>query len=260
MSLAFVLLLTLSLVVAACGVSSQGSVTDDGTAPARVQVTTSVADVEVGGPSEPPAKALETTEVLGEFTGTTCDITPLQTEGPYYFDVGEVRRDITEGKPGTPLLVAFYLVEAGSCVPIRDAVVDIWHTDADGQYSGYRGQGDDNTDTSGETFLRGRQITGADGLVEFESIYPGRYPGRTVHIHFKAYANGRSLVTSQMYFPDDITDIVYSAEPYSARGSRSTTNENDRLLNGDPINRGLMGHVTQNGDGYVVSLTVGVAR
>lgn len=63
-----------------------------------------------------------------------------------------------------------------------------------------------------------------------------------------------------MYFPDTITDIIYLAEPYSVRGPRSTTNENDGILNGDPANRALLGQVTQNGDGYVVSLTIGVVR
>ena len=211
--------------------------------------------------AEPPAQEpANSAAELAEVTQPTCDVTPQQTEGPYYFDVGKVRRDITEGKPGTPLLVALRLVEAGSCAPIRDAVVDIWHPDAAGQYSGYRGQGDDGTDTSGETFLRGMQISDANGLVEFETIYPGWYPGRTVHIHFKAYTDERDFVTSQMYFPDDITDVIYLAEPYSARGPRSTTNENDNILVGDPAKRALLGHVTQDGDAYVVSLTIGVVR
>jgi protocatechuate 3,4-dioxygenase beta subunit len=160
----------------------------------------------------------------------------------------------------TPLLVKLRLVEAGSCEPIRDAVVDIWHPDAAGQYSGYRGPGDDGADTLGETFLRGMQITDANGIVEFETIYRGWYPGRTVHVHIKAYADQRSLVTSQMYFLDDITDIVYLAEPYSARGPRSTRNENDGILTGDTTIRALLGQVRQNGDGYVVSLTIGVVR
>ena len=160
----------------------------------------------------------------------------------------------------TAVLVELRLVESGSCEPIRDAVVDICHPDAAGQYSGYRGPGDDGAGTLGETFLRGMQITDANGIVEFETIYPGWYPGRTVHVHIKAYTDQRSLVTSQMYFPDDITDIVYLAEPYSARGPRSTRNENDSILMGNPANLALLGHVAQNGDGYVVSLTIGVAR
>ena len=149
---------------------------------------------------------------------------------------------------------------AGSARRSPDAVVDIWHPDAVGQYSGFRGQGDDNSDTSGESFLRGKQTTDANGLVEFETIYPGWYPGRTVHIHFKAYTDERTFVTSQMYFPDDVSDAVFLKEPYAARGPRRVTNANDGLLNGVPASEALMGAVTQNGDGYAVSLSIGVER
>ena len=67
-------------------------------------------------------------------------------------------------------------------------------------------------------------------------------------------------MTSQIYFPDDITDVIYLAEPYAARGPRSTTNETDRILNADSAYRALLGHVTQDGDRYVISLTIGVVR
>ncbi len=196
---------------------------------------------------------------VGEDSQGECEVTPRQTEGPYYLDVGQVRRDITEGKAGALLLVRLHLVEAGSCAPIGDAFVDIWHTDAMGQYSGFGGQGDDGADTSGETFLRGTQVTDADGLVEFETVYPGWYPGRTAHIHFKAYTDEGSLVSSQMYFPDDISDAVYAAEPYSVREVRRTTNDNDGLTR-NPASRALLGDVTESGDGYVVSMVVGVER
>ena len=191
---------------------------------------------------------------------STCEATPRQTEGPFYFDIGEMRREITEGKAGTPLLVVLNVVEADSCEPIRDVFVDIWHTDAAGQYSGYPGQGDDRADTSGETFLRGRQVTDADGRVEFETIYPGWYPGRTVHIHFRAFTSERRLIASQLYFPDDVSDAVFESEPYAARESRGTTNTNDSVGRDDAALQALMGHMTSNGVGYVVSLTVGVVR
>ncbi len=190
----------------------------------------------------------------------TCEATPRQTEGPFYFDIGQIRREIKEGKPGTPLLVVLNVVEAGSCEPIRDVFVDIWHTDAAGQYSGYPGQGDDRADTSGETFLRGRQVTDDEGRVEFETIYPGWYPGRTVHIHFRAFTSKERLIASQLYFPDDVSDAVFESEPYAARESRGTTNTNDSVGRDDAALQELMGQVTANGDGYVVSLTVGVVR
>ena len=201
------------------------------------------------------AAAPETVTAAAE---AVCEATPRQTEGPFYFDIGEIRREITEGKPGTPLLVALRFVAAGSCEPIRDVFVDIWHTDAAGQYSGYPGQGDDRADTSGETFLRGRQVTDAEGRVEFETIYPGWYPGRTVHIHFRAFTSEGRLIASQLYFPDEVSDAVFESEPYSARGPRRTTNANDSVGRDDVALQALMGQLTSNGDGYVVSLTVGV--
>ena len=137
----------MTVVLAACG--------DDAPATVPPEVATPPTAVPPAGERE--ARVLTPSGSEGE-----CAITPRQTEGPYYLDVGQVRRDITEGKLGTPLLVRLHLVEAGSCAPIGDASVDIWHTDAEGQYSGFGGQGDDGTDTSGETFLRGTQVTDAE--------------------------------------------------------------------------------------------------
>ena len=236
---AILLMFILSLAAVACGDDAEDS--SGNAAPAEVNTAAlPVAATDVPKPS--------------------CDPTPSKTEGPFYFDAGMVRRDITEGKPGTPLLVSFRLVEAGSCAPIPDAFVDIWHTDAAGLYSGYRGQGDDGADTSGQTFLRGKQITDADGLAEFDTIYPGAYPGRTIHIHFKAYTDEQRLLTSQMHFPDEVTDVVLQSEPYSEHGPRSTTNESDRLVSDDSEDQALLGQVRQDGDGYHVSLTIAVGR
>lgn len=245
--LALLALLALALVLVAC---------DSDAAEPSGQLDPAPAAPTESRTEESPTAVVATVEV----SRPTCEATPRQTEGPFYFDIGEVRREITEGKPGTPLLVVLHLVEAGSCAPIGDAIVDIWHTDAIGQYSGYRGQGDDGADTTGETFLRGRQITDANGRVEFETIYPGWYPGRTVHIHFKAFTDERDLIASQMYFPDDISDAVFEAEPYSARGSRRTTNENDSVGRDETAQQALMGRITRNDNGYVATLTVGVAR
>ncbi len=235
--LVIVALSTLSLVVVGCDLASR----DDNSESVSV----------VSG---------ATTDVRSAVSQPSCDLTPSKTEGPFYFDAGMVRRDITEGKPGTPLLASFRLVDADSCAPIPGAFVDIWHTDADGLYSGYRGQGDDGADTSGQTFLRGKQITDADGLAEFDTIYPGAYPGRTIHIHFKAYTDERRLLTSQMHFPDEVTDVVFQSDPYSEQGSRDTTNERDRLVSDDSEDQTLLGQVTQDGDGYHVSLTISVSR
>ena len=139
-SLTLMALLTLCLALVACGAQEAA-----GGEPAAAG---GLAASDTQEPSTGAAAVVEESRV-------DCDITPRMTEGPYYFDYGQVRRDITEGRPGTPLLVAIQLVEAGSCAPIPDAVVDIWHPDAVGQYSGYRGQGDNNSDTSARAFCAG---------------------------------------------------------------------------------------------------------
>jgi protocatechuate 3,4-dioxygenase beta subunit len=114
-----------------------------------------------------------------------CVLTPEAVEGPFYFDAKLVRSDITEGKEGSPLVLTLQIVEAKDCAAIPEARVDIWHADGLGLYSGYADQ--DSGSAEGETFLRGTQLTGADGEVRFNTIYPGWYPGRTPHIHFKAF-------------------------------------------------------------------------
>jgi protocatechuate 3,4-dioxygenase beta subunit len=245
--LALVAVITVALALVAC----------DSTADGHIGKAEPATAASTGPRAEEP---VATATAIAKISQPTCTATPRQTEGPFYFDIGEVRKDITEGKAGMPLMVVLHLVEAGSCAPIGDAKVDIWHTDALGQYSGYPGQGDDRADTSGETFLRGRQITDADGRVEFETIYPGWYPGRTVHIHFKAFTDGGNLIASQMYFPDDISDAVFETEPYSARGPRRTTNANDSVGRDETAQQALMGRITRNDNGYMATLTIGVTR
>src|SRR5436305_381668 len=90
---------------------------------------------------------------------------------------GKLRRNITEGRPGTPLTLRLRVVDASTCKPIKNAAVDIWHCDALGAYSGF-GAG-----SGSRTFMRGVQRTDANGFATFQTVYPGWYQGRTVHIH-----------------------------------------------------------------------------
>ena len=187
-----------------------------------------------------------------------CVLTPQATEGPYYFDTNQVRRNIVEDRVGAPLRMAVRVMRVDDgCAPLKDAFVDIWHTDAGGVYSGYPGQLG-GQDTSDRTFLRGVQVTDADGVAMFDTIYPGWYPGRTVHIHFKIHYRNNTYVTSQFYLPDDFTDQVYRRTPYSDRSERTTRNANDSVLRGDPAERNLLASVTEEDDGYIGTITVGV--
>ena len=250
--LALVAPITAALIIVACGSNFQDSTGGDALSATSVPTDLPVRD---SSSSPTPQTADSTPEATNPVGLVDCVQTPSQTEGPYYFDTGELRRDITEGLPGTPLLVSLRFVKAGSCEPIAGATIDIWHTDVSGVYSGYP---DQSEDTTGETFLRGKQVTDADGVAEFETIYPGWYPTRAVHIHFMAYTDEEHLVTSQFYFPDAVSEAVYQTEPYAVRGPHPVTNEDDGIFPGDSVDSSLIGQVTENGEGYMISLTVGV--
>ena len=77
-------------------------------------------------------------------------------------------------------------------------------------------------DTDDETFLRGAQVTNADGIVQFKTVYPGWYPGRTVHIHAMVHLDRTSLLTTQLYFDDEFTERIYADAPYSQAAGRDT--------------------------------------
>ena len=164
----------------------------------------------------------------------SCVVTPEQMEGPFFTDVRLNRSDIRSDpvdksvKEGVPLVLTLRVSAVGNagCTPLADATVDVWHCDAVGVYS------DSGGNTAGKKFLRGHRVTDANGSVRFTTIYPGWYPGRAVHIHFKVrILTGPALgneFTSQLYFDEAVTDRVLARAPYPARGQR-TQNSDDGL-------------------------------
>jgi protocatechuate 3,4-dioxygenase beta subunit len=185
----------------------------------------------------------------------TCTLYPRQTEGPYYLDRRQLRRDITEGRKGVPLGLALQVVHAPSCRALSEVAVDVWHCDAAGIYSGYPGQLG-GVDTRAETFLRGSQIADGGGRVRFDTVYPGWYPGRTTHVHFKVHVSEAMEATSQIYFPEDVTADVYARPAYAARGQKDTSNAADGVAR---ARLPPLATVTREGAGYVATLTVAVA-
>jgi protocatechuate 3,4-dioxygenase beta subunit len=188
----------------------------------------------------------------------SCVVRPAMTEGPFFVDEGlkrsDIRSDPGSGKVevGTPLALTFVVtrVGTGGCTPLSGVNIDIWHTNALGKYSDEASEG-----TGGLKFLRGSQVTGADGQAKFSTIYPGWYNGRTVHIHFKL-RQGQSEFTSQLFFDDALSDKIYTAAPYSTRGNRSTRNANDNIF----TNGGhqLMLDAKPVGRGYAATFDVGM--
>lgn len=163
--------------------------------------------------------------------------TPALTEGPFFRDEKLNRRDVTTQTKnvnvtqGLPLILTVKVlqIKGHEGVPLKGAVVDIWHTDAAGVYSDIESQPMQQQDTTKEKFLRGYQTTGADGVAEFKTIYPGWYIGRTTHIHFKVRYKGRDF-TSQFFFDDALSDKVFAKSPYNSRGKRRVRNEDDEIF------------------------------
>jgi protocatechuate 3,4-dioxygenase beta subunit len=182
-----------------------------------------------------------------------CVLTPEMTEGPFYLEGDKVRRDVREGRPGVPLALRTTVLDVSSCKPIKGAAVDIWHCDAGGTYSGFAQEG-----TEGRTFLRGIQRTDVKGLATFDTIYPGWYSGRTVHIHVRVYLGGSIVHTGQLFFPDTLTDAVFRRAPYNRRPARNTRNASDSIFrNGG--SRSML-HLVKSGKGYAARITMGVNR
>jgi len=186
----------------------------------------------------PTAASSTASSAAGSSTGGTstssCAVTAAETEGPYVDLLGLLnnpafnRRDVTEGKPGTPLMLALTVVNSNTgCGPLSGAAVEIWHCDASGNYSEYSQPGFNGV---GQTFLRGIQTTDAGGQVVFNTIYPGWYSGRATHIHVEVYVNGRSVKVTQVAFPESLSAAVYASGVYAVKGQNPTTNTRDGVF------------------------------
>lgn len=195
-----------------------------------------------------------------------CVVQPQQTEGPYFVDEkllrADVRSDPSNGavKAGVPLALALKVSQVtaeGRCTPLPGAQVDIWQCDAAGIYSDVK---DPHFDTKGQKFLRGHQITDASGAVSFVTIYPGWYPGRAVHIHFKvrmpaAAANSAYEFTSQLYFDEAMNDRVLARPPYTGRTGQRTRNEQDRIFQTQGGSQLILA-VNEQRDGYATTFSL----
>ena len=190
-------------------------------------------------------------------SASMCTVYPQQVEGPFYLPGDLLRQDITEGKPGTPLTLHLRVVQQGSCVPLTGVAVDVWQCDALGEYSAFPSQLQ-GSDTSGQRFLRGTQVSDGEGEVQFQTIYPGWYPGRTTHIHFKVRPTFSTAATSQLYFPEALNKQVYTQKPpYKSRGNKDTSNARD----GANRQTGIppMPTIDVAGEGFIARFVIGIA-
>jgi protocatechuate 3,4-dioxygenase beta subunit len=208
----------------------------------------------------PLSKALSAEE-KAEILQSACVLTPQETEGPYYFNPNLLRQDIrpdtTSGviKMGLQLNMAFTVLDV-NCNPIPNVLVDIWHCDKDGIYSGYPGQ-PGGVSTVGQTFLRGIQMTDANGQCAFISIYPGWYPSRVTHVHFKVRLTSTTYVISQFAFPDSINTAVYQTPLYVTKGQNSLTNATDSIFqNANPAGQVMAVTANTTTGGYDGAFTI----
>ncbi len=241
-------------VVAACGGDDGGAEavpsTTAGPTPSSAAPPTSA----VAGGGSNPSTAL----TAADFDGLgTCTLLPEQTAGPFPLDEQFVRRDITEGHPGHPLRLGLRVVDA-DCAPVPGAAVEIWHTDATGDYSAFADGGGGKDEAEGTTFLRGTQVAGDDGIVEFTSIYPGWYPGRAVHVHLRVHRDDDIVLTSQVYFDEAYTEDVFTTGEYAEFGPPNTTWATDGIA-GDPRADGTALSLSAEGSGTLARLNLGVA-
>ncbi|MCF0071786.1 intradiol ring-cleavage dioxygenase [Dyadobacter sp. CY261] len=190
---------------------------------------------------DPVETTTETGSASGSTSGSTsgsCTLTASETAGPFPTKSPSslVSNDITSDRQGNKLTVKITIQNKNnSCEGLESALVDIWHCDAAGSYSEYGGSGMQSTNYTSVHFLRGRQTSDANGLVTFTSIYPGWYSGRAPHIHVHIYnASGKSLLVTQIAFPEEISKVVYAQGVYASHGQADTTNAKDNVF-GDGV-------------------------
>lgn len=180
-----------------------------------------------------------------------CVMTSAQAKGPFYY-LSPERSNVTEDRAGVPLQLRLQVTRYPECTPVEGALVDIWHCDADGVYSGYPEEitrdlwetmvfgvkkgtfedGELHVDPVNDSrFLRGMQRTDANGWVTFNTIIPGWYVGRVPHIHARIVVDNREQLTTQFYFREDVLNDLYtSMAPYSKHGACPMSFEKDVVL------------------------------
>jgi protocatechuate 3,4-dioxygenase beta subunit len=220
----------------------------------RHQLTRRDALKSVGGAGLAAVFGARALRLLGDEAeaATTCLLTPEVTEGPYWVDNRLTRRNVTEGKPGLPLVIRFTVLNARTCRPIRNADVEIWHCDALGNYSGVNG--------ATTRFLRGHQRSNAYGKAEFLTIFPGWYRGRTPHIHMKVHVGGDTVHTGQVFMNEKLTAAVYRQPPYASRGQYDTPHSQDGIYRQAGGSAAELKLARRSGGlkGYVGTIAIGV--
>ncbi|MEV0911958.1 intradiol ring-cleavage dioxygenase [Streptomyces hokutonensis] len=212
------------------------------------------------------------TDASASASSGVCTLTAEVTEGPYSLDGALIRTDLREEKEGVEVQYTFTVVDQDNdCAPLADALVELWHCDALGEYSGYVGKNGHTEDDDG-TFLRGGRLTDTNGQVSLISIWPGHYVSRAVHVHMRVhtgvtvadgtYTGGTLVHTGQLFFDADLNEKVQAVSPYSDNTTAETVLADDTIYDDAGAASGLLTLTalgTSVSDGYTATLTVGVS-
>ncbi|MEW2403681.1 intradiol ring-cleavage dioxygenase [Streptomyces sp. NPDC046862] len=234
---------------------------------AAANPTTGTATTKASTASESAAGSTDSSST----TADVCVLNAEVTEGPYSLEGALVREDIREDKEGFEVQYTFTVVDvANDCAPLADALVEIWHCDHLGEYSGFVG-GNGHEEEDNGTFLRGGRMTDENGQCSITSIWPGHYVSRAVHVHMRvhtdvtltddSYTGGEIIHTGQLFFDPDINEEIQATSPYSANTTPETALADDSVYDDGGASSGLL-TLTALGsgvsDGYKATLTVGV--
>jgi len=268
---------TAAAVLGACGDaggsdSEPASSTSAGSSGDDPSTSTTLPTTSAGSSSEPHTATTDTTDGTTDTTGNACGPASAWATGgtaamtmthcypdPFTGNIGAcplicettagpctaeapVRQDVSEGFPGLPVRLALRVVAATTCTPLANARVEIWHTQRTGVYSGITPSpafcyGPDPS-AANHLYFRGAQTTDTDGRVTFDTCFPGWYPGRAIHIHFRVYLDNNLHATSQLFFADSLNTEIFSEHPeYQEFGLPNRTNITDGIIGKtDPAN------------------------
>ncbi|KAK8157881.1 Intradiol ring-cleavage dioxygenase, partial [Phyllosticta citrichinensis] len=172
---------------------------------------------------------------------TSCILAPEVTDGPYYVTGEMIRKNIKENQysDGVDLYLEVQYVDVETCEGVPGVYVDIWNANATGVYSGISTSGNYAADGLNSTYLRGIQATDNDGVVAFETIFPGHYDGRATHTHLLAHMNvtvqpNNTITTTnnithigQLFWNEELRSAVEAVYPYTTNTQAVTSNSDD---------------------------------
>ncbi|KAF8447015.1 Intradiol ring-cleavage dioxygenase, partial [Terfezia claveryi] len=201
----------------------------------------------------------------------TCVLAPELTIGPYYASNQLIRNDMREDIDGVELLLALEIIDVNTCKVVPNVMIDFWHCSNIGKYSAFSNEG-----TAGETFNRGLQATGSDGIATITTIFPGWYTGRATHIHIAAHINGTISSNGdfysggvnphigQLFFPENTLKEIQSNSHYTTNSNTRTLNTEDSIYsqgNVSGLNPEMAIHYITEGNinaGIVATMVVGI--